>query len=405
MNRGIERVIAFLLSAFLLLYTGYQVMRYFEAPYETQVALNYSVADTTKVTGVIVREEQIITDSVSGVVSYLHDDGTKVTQFNDIAEIYSTEGDVVLQKQIRALEEDIAMLRTASDKSSIQFLNAEILSRQIAQAVGEVVNISAGGMVGEVQEEARNLTLLLNRNQIFTGKAEDFEGRISELTGEKERLTARLTRDFTTFKSPTTGYFVRLVDGLEETLTPETALGMTVKELEALSQEKVVSTGQYLGKLVTDQNWYYSAIVSKEDVGKFAVGDGVALNFSLYNLADIPFTVTDIKTDETSENAVVTLRNNYVLPALLDVRNPSAEVVFKAYSGLKIPASAKRFEGQTVGVYVLENDVIRFKTISIVYENAEFILCGANPDTERPLKLFDQVIVEGNDLRDGKTIQ
>ena len=32
------------------------------------------------------------------------------------------------------------------------------------------------------------------------------------------------------------------------------------------------------------------------------------------------------------------------------------------------------------------------------------MLCGANPDLDRPLELYDQVIVEGNDLYDGKPV-
>lgn len=44
------------------------------------------------------------------------------------------------------------------------------------------------------------------------------------------------------------------------------------------------------------------------------------------------------------------------------------------------------------------------RSINIIYENSEFILCGANSDLERPLEIYDQVIVEGTDLSDGKPV-
>lgn len=66
---------------------------------------------------------------------------------------------------------------------------------------------------------------------------------------------------------------------------------------------------------------------------------------------------------------------------------------------------AKRYEGQPGGrLCALDGDVVRFKTINIIYENSEFILCGANSDLERPLEIYDQVIVEGTDLSDGKPV-
>ena len=93
-----------------------------------------------------------------------------------------------------------------------------------------------------------------------------------------------------------------------------------------------------------------------------------------------------------------------MVPELLMVRNPSVQIDFTSYTGLRIPAKAKRYEGQQVGDYVLDGDVVRFKTINIIYENSEFILCGANSDLERPLEIYDQVIVEGTDLSDGKPV-
>ena len=125
----------------------------------------------------------------------------------------------------------------------------------------------------------------------------------------------------------------------------------------------------------------------------------------MYIISQIPFTVSEVRIDDSdSEHCAVILRTSHMVPELLMVRNPSVQISFTSYTGLRVPVSAKRYEGQQVGVYVLDGDVIRFKTINIIYENNEFMLCGANPDLDRPLELYDQVIVEGNDLYDGKPV-
>ena len=146
-------------------------------------------------------------------------------------------------------------------------------------------------------------------------------------------------------------------------------------------------------------------MIQAAELEKYSDGETVYLNFNMYGISQIPFTVEELRTDGSDpDHAVVLLSTTYMIPELLMVRNPSAQIDFISYTGLKVPAGAKRYEGQQVGVYVLDGDVIRFKTVNIIYENSEFILCGTNTDLERPLKIYDQVIVEGTDLYDGKTI-
>ncbi|MBQ2818015.1 MAG: secretion protein HlyD, partial [Clostridia bacterium] len=69
--------------------------------------------------------------------------------------------------------------------------------------------------------------------------------------------------------------------------------------------------------------------------------------------------------------------------------------------------------GLVEGVYVKNNNVINFKEITRIYTDEDYILCKATTDitgTEeeesqyRPLSQFDEVIVEGTDLYDGKFI-
>lgn len=180
---------------------------------------------------------------------------------------------------------------------------------------------------------------------------------------------------------------------------------MTVEQIRNFSQEKVVFDNSTLGKIVTDHHWYYAAVLPKSDSEKFIVGDTVYLNFNMYNITQIPFTVEEVRTDDSDpDNCMVLMSTSHMVPELLMVRNPSVQIDFTSYTGLRIPAKAKRYEGQQVGVYVLDGDVVRFKTINIIYENSEFILCGANSDLERPLEIYDQVIVEGTDLSDGKPV-
>lgn len=101
---------------------------------------------------------------------------------------------------------------------------------------------------------------------------------------------------------------------------------------------------------------------------------------------------------------VVVIRTNYISDVLIELRQANLTVRFKSYTGLRISAEALRYQGQTEGVYVKQGALITFKPIERIYTGEDFILCSDATDGENPLRLFDEVVVEGVDLYDGKII-
>ncbi len=405
-----DRILIQLLSAvlclFLIVYVSYHTVSTDRSPYVTEAARMYALSDSVRAVGVIIREEQIIPDRLAGgVVSYRQSDGEVVGQGAVIAEVYSSSGDILIQREIRKVAAEIAALGRVSDQRSAEYSSTDTINRQINAEVDEYIAKVHAGEIDSLPENKNELLYLLSQKAVVMGEEEGYQPRIARLQAEQDSLTARLTGSHTEYRSPAIGYFARMIDGYEEMLTPESLEGLTVEQLYSISQEKVEFDNSSLGKIVTKHHWYYAAVIDRDKADIFSEGEMVYLNFNMYGIAQVPFTVEEIRADGTdSDHAVVLLSTAYMVPELLMVRNPSAQIDFISYTGMMVPAKAKRYEGQQVGVYVLDGDIIRFKTINIIYENSEFILCGANSDLERPLKLYDQVIVEGTDLYDGKTI-
>jgi hypothetical protein len=69
-----------------------------------------------------------------------------------------------------------------------------------------------------------------------------------------------------------------------------------------------------------------------------------------------------------------------------------------------VGSAAVRFVDGQKGVYVIQGKQVIFKPIRTLYEKENFVLCEPTGDAKRALRLFDQVIVGGTDLYDGKTI-
>ncbi len=405
-DRFIIQTISAVLCLFLLIHVSFHSVNLDSKPYQTEVALTYSISDSVEASGVIVREEQVISGQVSGgVVSYQQSDGTVVRKGSVIAEVYNSSNDISIRRQIRALEEQIAALSKVSDARSAEYSSTETINRQINAEIDDYIALIHQGQVSDLSDSKAELLYLLSQKDVVMGEAESYASRITQLQTEVDSLNTRLSGSLVQYTSPEIGYFARMTDGYEAVLTPNSINTMTVEQLRTFSREKVVFDNSNLGKIVTDHHWYYAAVLPAADAGKFILGDTVYLNFNMYNITQIPFTVKEVRTDESDpDHCMVLLSTSHMVPELLMVRNPSVQIDFTSYTGLRVPAKAKRYEGQQVGVYVQDGDVVRFKTINIIYENSEFILCGANPDLERPLEIYDQVIVEGTDLSDGKPV-
>lgn len=405
-DRFIIQTISAVLCLFLLIHVTFHSVNLDSNPYQTEVALTYSISDSAEASGVIVREEQVISGQASGgVVSYQQSDGTVVRKGSVIAEVYNSSNDISIRRQIRALEEQIAALSKVSDARSAEYSSTETINRQINAEIDDYIALIHQGQVSDLSDSKAELLYLLSQKDVVMGEAESYASRITQLQTEVDSLNARLSGSLVQYTSPEIGYFARMTDGYEAVLTPNSINTMTVEQLRTFSREKVVFDNSNLGKIVTDHHWYYAAVLPAADAEKFILGDTVYLNFNMYNITQIPFIVKEVRTDESDpDHCMVLLSTSHMVPELLMVRNPSVQIDFTSYTGLRIPAKAKRYEGQQVGVYVQDGDVVRFKTINIIYENSEFILCGANPDLERPLEIYDQVIVEGTDLSDGKPV-
>lgn len=404
MNSLFERFIAAILSLFLITYTGYQAYRYIYTKYQTETAYNYTVSDTMKTRGLFIRDEEVIPEIPTGIVDYLHGDGTKVSEGSAIAEVYQSAADVKNQKRIRELDEEIKMLEMAQSQASSQTTHADILNRQISEQVGKLVDASASSRTDAVSDTSKQLALLLNKKQIAIGKISDLNSRILRLQNQKDYYTDAIASKYQVLKSPFSGYFVRDIDGMEDIISPANMQETSIEEYKRLIYGAPEQGTNNIGKIVKSHNWYMAVFATKDNAAKFKVGTEVELDFGLSGIRGVPATVDSIIPSEDGKENIILLHCNYIIPELISKRNTDVIINFKTYTGLKISPAAVRFQDDKKGVFIKQGHEIRFKTIETVYEESGFILCKDSVENTG-LRLFDEVIVEGTELYDGKGIK
>ena len=120
--------------------------------------------------------------------------------------------------------------------------------------------------------------------------------------------------------------------------------------------------------------------------------------------------------ETNSAKALAIFRVN-VLPSGFDYKRfQTAEIVLGGIEGLSVPKKALRVINGVEGVYILVGDVIRFRRVERIAEKEEYYVVRYIKDNDvfddgdenavyvKPLELYDNIVVSGKDLFDGKIV-
>lgn len=394
---------------FVTFYSIYMGVRYFYSPYQTETAFSYTVSDYYSAKAVVIRDEQPLSQQsdASGVLSYVKPDGAVVIPGSVIAKVYTDAAQLRQQLQIEQLEREIALLDEAQ-RTSAQLLGADTLRAQVNDTVGNLVDTATRQDFSEINDLRNRLLLLLGKYRISTGRDANYAERISYLQNERSRQAAEASQPIQSVSINTGGYFCSTTDGFETLLTTDfESLSLEDYRRAINGTMKVDATGA-IGKVQQGHDWYLALVVDKNDVNRFVVGAMVELDFNIQGCNDIPASVYRVLPDDSGD-AVVILKTNYINTVLINLRQADVTVSFKSYTGLRVGKQALRYEGQTEGVYVKSGNLIVFKPVERVYTGENFVLCisplQSNDDTRyKVINQFDEVIVKGTDIYDGKIV-
>ena len=384
----------------VLVYFLIQIGGYFSDPLVTVAAYEYQVEDTVSVSGYVVRQEEVLADSGTGVPELRRSEGEKVGAGQVVAVVYKDQSALDVQEQIRSLTGQLEQLQYAQDaalSSEVSLrLDSDILHRitELRRSLSEDKLISAEDTASELK------ALVLKRSYTYK-EGEDLSGAIAELEGQIKSLKASATAASTVITAQRAGTYSAVVDGYEAVLTPESLETMTIAQLRAVEPE--VGASSRVGKLIYGDKWYFAASMPTEEVK--SLGSTVTLRFT--KGLDTPFRVSveSVGAEENGRVPVVFSSRKYLAEVTL-LRQQSADVIKAAYEGLRVPRGAVRVDetGQT-GVYCLVGVTARFKPVNVIYTGEEFCLITAASDADRTrLRTGDQVILSAAELYDGKVV-
>ena len=396
----------------VLVYFGFQAVRYFDDPLTTTLAYTYQVEEKTTLSGYVVREEQVLPDD-DGLLRLQRSEGERISKGGLVATAYADQASLDRQNEIDDLEARIGQLEYAQEAA----LGADVsmkLDDQILRDLLAVRSALAADRLAEAGEQGRELRSLVLKRDYTDTDTEDLASQIEALETQVKTLKSQAASSTRRITAPLSGLYSAVVDGYETVLTPEMLKDLTPSALKGIKPDGGVQSR--VGKLILGDSWYYTAVMDAQEAEELEESGSLSLRFSKSADRDLTVTVDTIGPEENGK-AAVTFRGTTYLQELTMLRQQSAEIIRRSVSGIRVPTEALRAEKVAVdkegnrtvtegtGVYCVVGMEARFKPVKVLYSGDGFVLVRADTETEKiRLRDGDEIIITANDLYDGKVV-
>lgn len=406
MKTSVIRMLTILVSVCILLSVANQLYIQWYSPYKTDVVYEYTFEKQFSADGLLFKDEAVIQDTASGVVKYLHSNGGRVAVDSEVARIYQSEEEVAAAEQAEKIDEQIKQLTEVQSPGAALESNISVINQQLSHVYTNLIKSLDFNQLSGLSGLRNDLVTLMNKKQIVTGKASDFNAAIGELTEQRDALKASISSEPVSVTTPNTGYFVDTLDGFEGQLTLQKAGTVTVEELQSLMGQEPPEESAGLGKVITQPKISYTALVPSDSLSE-VVGDNESCTVQFESLPDrIPATITRVDRSSTDGKSLVVLEITQMSDGLALLRQDRAKVILSSSTGLRIPKSALHQNGEgESGVYTIFGANMNFKKVDVLFENEEYILCNPHTGESGYVQLYDTIITKGKDLYDGKAIK
>lgn len=352
--------------------------------------------------GIICREETVLSFSGNGAIDYLAENGERVSKGYALANIYPSVEDIEKIKLLRNRQALLRDINRADEYINNTTLDMSVTRKQLTQQLADLSEISYGNDYSTVDSKLTELTLSLNKVGVATGRIKDFSQARKQIESEISAVKSRINRPLNNLYSSYTGYFLHNPDGYENIATTDNFLNFDYSQgNDIISGAAAYSAPRNsYGKIITDYKWSICTYVDSSMAER--IKPDAALSVSI-NVGDNEYYKATVKNVvDKGDKTLVVLQCSNMNAAAAKTRVTDCEILFRQYTGIKIPKSAIHFEGEQMGVFVNFSNLVQFKKISPVYEDENYVIVPAVQSADNQVKMHDSIIVKGRNLYDGK---
>lgn len=368
---------------------------------KTQTATVSTVYDKASSEALFIRDESVVEKAATGVTVPCFEDGDKINVKGNVAMQFSSSKAAANYSKYTDLTNQIKYYQTLEAQTVGQSANLETINEDIEQ---KVINYADGLCRNKIGDTAQELDSVLVRRQLIIGEDVDLLSIIENLR-DKRNSYSSFSKPDKYIKTDESGVFSSYTDGYENIIDFDKAEETSVKEFKsALSAvDKSKDVADNVGKLVTSYTWYVQTLVSTDTVKNLENGDYV--NIVLKDDSSKEFKAEIVSGADVSlgqKETLLVLKLNEMDADIAKLRKAEIEIRRNKYEGIKIPSEALHVVDGKKGVYVLIASQIKFREVNIIYSDDDYVLAEYDESNTNSIHLYDKIITQGKDLKDGK---
>lgn len=424
----------FILGVFLVIYVSKQLVNLVDSSLRVEPALAVTASDKLVADCYIMRDETVLKTSFSGIMLAATSDGGRISKDREAVSIYSSENDFVTENEIRQIDEKLSAL----EKSSIDtgFVSADLtkMDEEIGELLDSASVFAADNDFAGAVSKRDSILIEMNKRWLISNPTKGFDDKIAELSAQKNALKSRLSGSASIIYAPKSGYYFSSVDGYENIFSSKKISSLTLDEFAAMTSSEPESySGNTAGKIVTGYIWYIACPVSSLEAAYFNAGEIYPVEFTYSYGTVLKMPLVSKITEDGRDEAILVFSSSNMPDGFEYTRKQKVSIVYKQYSGLKIPKDAVRIVNDKKGVYVLKGTTVEFRLMNEIYSLDDFYIADAdaesyplyeksrqnvtvtddkgNETTEekityyQPVSLYDLVISDADEIYDGMRIE
>ncbi|PWM56349.1 MAG: hypothetical protein DBX91_14380 [Subdoligranulum variabile] len=397
----ILRWVGLALLAVVFLYVVAQCFVIFHQSYKTEIAIRHTMSDSVMLDGVVSYEAVPVEGT--GELGYLVQDGERVSNGTVLAELYTDDSQGLLRERLDRLQRTIDLLSKSQNSDSSDL---SVLTNQTRQALYNLLDKLDTAEYSGITEAVDDFLLAQNRLQVNTGQTGDFSQTLQTLQAEYDEIYAQLS-SLQTITASTNGYFSS-TDAAPTIQTDPQALDQaSPAELQQMLADgfPAADTGR-AGQIATGFSWRFYTVCDLETAARF---DGItSVKISVPGKQNTPLAATLVECTVSEEDGIAKLvfECQSINAEILSLGQETAQIDIKTYEGIRIDKQALHIVDGQRGVYVKYGNLQRFLRITILYEDENYILIPDNGaiGTDNEVRLYDEIIVQGTNLENGKLL-
>lgn len=368
---------------------------------KTQTATVTTVYDKVSSEALFIRDESVVQKSPSGVTVPCFNDGDKINVGGNVTMQFSSSKAAANYSKYAELTNQIKYYQTLEAQTVGQSANLETINEDVEQKVIDYADALGKNQIGDTAED---LDSVLVRRQLIIGEDVDLLSIIENLRDQRESYSS-FSKPDSYIKTDSSGVFSTYTDGYENIIDFDKAEETTIKQFKSAlkSVDKAQSTDNNIGKLVTSYNWYVQTLVDADTVKNLENGDYV--NIVLKDDSSNEFKAEIVSGAEVSlgqKQTLLILKLNEMDSDIAKLRKAEIEIRRNTYEGIKVPSEALHVVDGKKGVYVLIASQVKFREATVIYSDDDYVLVEYDESNADSIHLYDKIITQGKDLKDGK---